>query len=59
MPHHPAVKEWSPPDKYVIIIEIEPAEELPRAVPLTDELFNSLIFITNRKKGGGGWSDHF
>jgi len=27
IPNHPAVREWSPPDKYVIVIEIEPEEE--------------------------------
>jgi len=46
-------------DKYVIVIEIELEEEPPRVVPITGELFHSLLFITNRKKGSRGWCDHF
>jgi len=37
-------------------IKIEPIFEASVSI---GACFNDLLFITNRKKGSGGWSDHF
>ena len=56
-PNHPAVKEWNPPNTYLYIIPIEPLNEIN--VCELSKVFNKLLFITNRKKSSGGYSDHF
>jgi len=56
--NHPAVIEWKPPNKYFIVIELERSSQLI-SIPLTDELRDKLLFITNKKKGSGGYSDSF
>ncbi len=58
-PKHPAVKEWNPPDTYVFIIPIELIDN--EFVCSLQDIFDKLLFLTNRKRKGrgGGYSDHF
>ena len=58
-PKHPAVKEWNPPDTYVFIIPIEIINK--EFVCSLQDIFDKLLFLTNRKRKGrgGGYSDHF
>jgi len=56
-PKHEAVNKWKPSGKFIYVIPIEPANNLGEC-SLTN-IFNDLLFLTNRKKGKGGYSDHF
>ena len=57
-PNHPAVKEWKSREgvRYEYIVPIRKLKDL---VVRLDTIFDKLLFITNRKRGRGRYSDHF
>lgn len=56
-PDHPAVKELRPSNVYKYIIPIRLVDkEMIRSI---DKVFDKLLFLTNKKRGRGGFSDHF
>ncbi len=57
-PLHKAVKEWEPQNKYVYLIRLDYALDKIITCPL-ERVFDKLLFLTNRKRGKGGYSGHF